>query len=153
MRLLNYLYAVRESEARRAASTLGLDLGLGVLHVDISAIEPTWMDGKSYFSSSDVQDLDVPKRIRHARITEASSYRRELAANLHRQGIGQALGRRRRLELAGIQDNRIQAQGLCYRHRRTIDENRKNTQAGIHAQGNQSAHFGENLQQGTGASS
>jgi CRISPR associated protein Cas1 len=32
--ILNYLYAVLESEARLAASALGLDPGLGVLHVD-----------------------------------------------------------------------------------------------------------------------
>ena len=32
--ILNYLYAVLESEARLAASAVGLDPGLGVLHVD-----------------------------------------------------------------------------------------------------------------------
>lgn len=32
--ILNYLYAVLESESRLAATTLGLDPGLGVLHVD-----------------------------------------------------------------------------------------------------------------------
>lgn len=32
--ILNYLYCVLESEARLAAATLGLDPGLGVLHVD-----------------------------------------------------------------------------------------------------------------------
>src|SRR6266403_769491 len=32
--ILNYLYAILEAEARLAASTLGLDPGLGVLHVD-----------------------------------------------------------------------------------------------------------------------
>jgi CRISPR-associated endonuclease Cas1 len=32
--ILNYLYAVLESEARLAAATLGLDPGIGVLHVD-----------------------------------------------------------------------------------------------------------------------
>jgi CRISPR-associated protein Cas1 len=32
--MLNYLYAVLESEARLAVATLGLDPGLGVLHVD-----------------------------------------------------------------------------------------------------------------------
>jgi CRISPR-associated endonuclease Cas1 len=32
--ILNYLYAVLESEARLAASALGLDPGLGVMHVD-----------------------------------------------------------------------------------------------------------------------
>jgi len=32
--MLNYLYAVLESEARFAAAALGLDPGLGVLHVD-----------------------------------------------------------------------------------------------------------------------
>jgi CRISPR-associated protein Cas1 len=34
---LNFLYAVLETEARLAAATLGLDPGLGVLHVDTSA--------------------------------------------------------------------------------------------------------------------
>lgn len=32
--MLNYLYALLEAEARLAASTLGLDPGIGVLHVD-----------------------------------------------------------------------------------------------------------------------
>ena len=32
--MLNYLYAVLESEARLAVASLGLDPGLGVLHVD-----------------------------------------------------------------------------------------------------------------------
>lgn len=32
--MLNYLYAVLESECRLAAATLGLDPGIGVLHVD-----------------------------------------------------------------------------------------------------------------------
>lgn len=35
--MLNYLYAVLESEARLAVSALGLDPGLGVLHVDTQA--------------------------------------------------------------------------------------------------------------------
>jgi hypothetical protein len=35
--ILNYLYAVLESEARLAAASLGLDPGLGVLHVDARA--------------------------------------------------------------------------------------------------------------------
>jgi CRISPR-associated endonuclease Cas1 len=35
--ILNYLYAVLESEARLAASALGLDPGIGVLHVDTDA--------------------------------------------------------------------------------------------------------------------
>jgi CRISPR-associated endonuclease Cas1 len=35
--ILNYLYSILESEARLAAATLGLDPGLGVLHVDTSA--------------------------------------------------------------------------------------------------------------------
>jgi CRISPR-associated endonuclease Cas1 len=35
--MLNYLYAVLESEASLAASALGLDPGLGVLHVDTKA--------------------------------------------------------------------------------------------------------------------
>jgi CRISPR-associated endonuclease Cas1 len=35
--ILNYLYAILESEARLAASALGLDPGLGVLHLDASA--------------------------------------------------------------------------------------------------------------------
>ena len=34
--ILNYLYALLESEARLAAAALGLDPGLGVLHVDAS---------------------------------------------------------------------------------------------------------------------
>jgi len=35
--ILNYLYSLLESEARLGAATLGLDPGLGVLHVDTSA--------------------------------------------------------------------------------------------------------------------
>jgi len=35
--ILNYLYAVLESEARLAAAALGLDPGIGVLHVDTPA--------------------------------------------------------------------------------------------------------------------
>jgi CRISPR-associated endonuclease Cas1 len=35
--ILNYLYALLESEARLAAAALGLDPGLGVLHVDTTA--------------------------------------------------------------------------------------------------------------------
>lgn len=35
--LLNYLYALLESEARLAAAALGLDPGMGVLHVDTTA--------------------------------------------------------------------------------------------------------------------
>ena len=35
--ILNYLYSVLESESRLAAAALGLDPGLGVLHVDTSA--------------------------------------------------------------------------------------------------------------------
>jgi len=35
--ILNYLYAVLESESRLAASALGLDPGIGVLHVDTPA--------------------------------------------------------------------------------------------------------------------
>ena len=35
--ILNYLYALLESEARTAVGTLGLDPGLGVLHVDAPA--------------------------------------------------------------------------------------------------------------------
>ena len=35
--LLNYLYAVLESESRLAAAALGLDPGMGVLHVDAPA--------------------------------------------------------------------------------------------------------------------
>ena len=35
--MLNYLYAVLESEARLAASALGLDPGLGVMHMDADA--------------------------------------------------------------------------------------------------------------------
>jgi CRISPR-associated endonuclease Cas1 len=37
--MLNYLYAVLESEARLAASALGLDPGLGFIHVDAPARE------------------------------------------------------------------------------------------------------------------
>lgn len=37
--ILNYLYCVLESEARLAAAALGLDPGLGVLHVDTPARE------------------------------------------------------------------------------------------------------------------
>jgi CRISPR-associated protein Cas1 len=35
--ILNYLYAILESEARLAASTLGLDPGIGLMHVDSPA--------------------------------------------------------------------------------------------------------------------
>jgi CRISPR/Cas system-associated endonuclease Cas1 len=35
--ILNYLYALLESESRLAAAALGLDPGLGVLHVDTPA--------------------------------------------------------------------------------------------------------------------
>src|SRR5205823_8740171 len=35
--ILNFLYALLESEARLAAAALGLDPGLGVLHVDTTA--------------------------------------------------------------------------------------------------------------------
>jgi len=35
--ILNYLYAILESEARLAAAALGLDPGIGVLHVDTDA--------------------------------------------------------------------------------------------------------------------
>src|SRR2546421_5819920 len=35
--MLNYLYALLESEARLAAAALGLDPGLGILHVDTPA--------------------------------------------------------------------------------------------------------------------
>ena len=35
--MLNYLYAILESESRLAASALGLDPGLGVLHLDTTA--------------------------------------------------------------------------------------------------------------------
>jgi CRISPR-associated protein Cas1 len=35
--ILNYLYAILEAEARLAASTLGLDPGIGVLHLDASS--------------------------------------------------------------------------------------------------------------------
>ena len=35
--MLNYLYAVLESEARLAAAALGLDPGLGILHLDTAA--------------------------------------------------------------------------------------------------------------------
>ena len=33
--MLNYLYAILESEARLALATLGLDPGIGVLHNDL----------------------------------------------------------------------------------------------------------------------
>lgn len=33
--MLNYLYAMLEAETRFAASTLGLDPGIGVMHVDV----------------------------------------------------------------------------------------------------------------------
>ena len=35
--MLNYLYALLESEARLAATSLGLDPGIGFLHVDTDA--------------------------------------------------------------------------------------------------------------------
>jgi CRISPR-associated endonuclease Cas1 len=35
--ILNYLYAILESEARLAAAALGLDPGIGVLHADVAA--------------------------------------------------------------------------------------------------------------------
>jgi CRISPR/Cas system-associated endonuclease Cas1 len=35
--MLNYLYAVLESEARLAVSALGLDPALGVMHMDTNA--------------------------------------------------------------------------------------------------------------------
>jgi len=35
--ILNYLYAILESESTLAAATLGLDVGLGVLHTDTTA--------------------------------------------------------------------------------------------------------------------
>lgn len=40
--VLNYLYAVLEAEARLAASELGLDPGLGVLHRDTLRIGTVW---------------------------------------------------------------------------------------------------------------
>lgn len=42
--MLNYLYAVLESEARLAASALGLDPGLGVLHVDSGSRDSLALD-------------------------------------------------------------------------------------------------------------
>jgi CRISPR-associated endonuclease Cas1 len=42
--LLNYLYAVLESEARLAVSALGLDPGLGVLHVDTQCRDSLALD-------------------------------------------------------------------------------------------------------------
>jgi CRISPR-associated endonuclease Cas1 len=42
--ILNYLYAVLESEARLAAVALGLDPGLGVLHVDTDARDSLALD-------------------------------------------------------------------------------------------------------------
>jgi len=54
--ILNYLYAMLESEARLAAAALGLDPGLGVLHVDVQArdslacdlMEPARPQGDAY---------------------------------------------------------------------------------------------------------
>ena len=54
--ILNYLYALLESQARLSAATLGLDPGLGVLHTDTSArdslacdlMEPCRPDVDSY---------------------------------------------------------------------------------------------------------
>ncbi len=42
--ILNYLYALLESEARLAAAALGLDPGLGVLHVDTPARDSLALD-------------------------------------------------------------------------------------------------------------
>jgi CRISPR-associated endonuclease Cas1 len=42
--ILNYLYAVLESEARLAAAALGLDPGMGVLHVDAQARDSLALD-------------------------------------------------------------------------------------------------------------
>ena len=42
--ILNYLYAVLESEARIAATTLGLDPGFGVLHADAPARDNLCLD-------------------------------------------------------------------------------------------------------------
>jgi len=42
--ILNYLYAVLESEARLAAAALGLDPGLGVLHVDSGSRDSLALD-------------------------------------------------------------------------------------------------------------
>src|SRR3989454_6479435 len=42
--MLNYLYALLESEARLAAAALGLDPGLGVLHVDTPARDSLALD-------------------------------------------------------------------------------------------------------------
>src|SRR2546422_5657526 len=42
--ILNYLYALLESEARLAAAALGLDPGLGVLHVDTPARDSFALD-------------------------------------------------------------------------------------------------------------
>jgi len=42
--ILNFLYALLESEARLAASALGLDPGLGVLHVDTTARDSLALD-------------------------------------------------------------------------------------------------------------
>lgn len=41
---LNYLYAILEAESRLAAATLGLDPGLGVLHVDTTARDSLALD-------------------------------------------------------------------------------------------------------------
>ena len=42
--ILNYLYALLESEARLAAAALGLDPGMGVLHVDAPARDSLALD-------------------------------------------------------------------------------------------------------------
>jgi CRISPR-associated endonuclease Cas1 len=42
--ILNYLYAVLESEARLAVAALGLDPGLGVLHVDVQCRDSLALD-------------------------------------------------------------------------------------------------------------
>lgn len=42
--ILNYLYALLESEARLAAATLGLDPGIGVMHVDVPSRDSLALD-------------------------------------------------------------------------------------------------------------
>jgi hypothetical protein len=61
------------------------------------------------------------------------------------------VGRRRRFEFAGIQDGRVQAQRKRSCDGGTTRAYRKNSQAGIHTQGDQSAYVREDLQERTGA--
>ena len=56
------------------------------------------------------------------------------------------LGRGRRLESSGFHNDSVPAKRKRSCERRATGANRKSTQAGIHAQGDQSAHVRENLQ-------